>query len=169
MRLLTALLLPGGHRSAVGARLVAIDGVRSGDLVSVLLRRIAAKLGLSDTRRLRLLHAGKQLEPTAACGLSKGDTVHLVGSLDGGAPTLRRRQVGSASGAALPDAPCVSFYQGDAHGGSRVAELAWHASMHPDRAAFADAWVSTAERAAMPPHLGVILWWQWPHPRMEWT
>ena len=59
--------------------------------------------------------------------------------------------------AALPDAPCVSFYQGDAHGGSRVAELAWHASMHPDRGAFADAWVSTAERAAMPPHLGVIV------------
>ena len=88
---------------------------------------------------------------------SKGDTVHLVGGLDGGAPTLRRRQVGSASGAALPDAPCVSFYQGDAHGGSRVAELAWHASMHPDRGAFADAWVSTAERAAMAPHLGVIL------------
>ena len=104
-----------------------------------------------------MLHAGKQLEPTAACGLSKGDTVHLVGGLDGGAPTLRRRQVGSASGAALPDAPCVSFYQGDAHGGSRVAELAWHASMHPDRGAFADAWVSTAERAAMPPHLGVIV------------
>ena len=77
--------------------------------------------------------------------------------MDGGAPTLRRRQVGSASGAALPDAPCVSFYQGDAHGGSRVAELAWHASMHPDRGAFADAWVSTAERAAMPPHLGVIV------------
>ena len=73
------------------------------------------------------------------------------------APTLRRRQVGTASGAALPDAPCVSFYQGDAHGGSRVAELAWHASMHPDRGAFADAWVCTAERAAMPPHLGVIV------------
>ena len=29
--------------------------------------------------------------------------------------------------------------------------------MHPDRGAFADAWVSTAERAAMPPHLGVIV------------
>ena len=46
-----------------------LDGVRSGDLVLVLLRRIAAKLGLSEASRLRLLHAGKQLEPTAACGL----------------------------------------------------------------------------------------------------
>ena len=29
--------------------------------------------------------------------------------------------------------------------------------MHPDRGAFADPWVSTAERAAMPAHLGVIV------------
>ena len=61
--------LQGRHRT--------IDGVRSGDLVSVLLHRIAAKLGLSEASRLRLLHAGKQLEPTAACGLSKLSLIHI--------------------------------------------------------------------------------------------
>ncbi len=62
--------LDGSHRT--------LDGVRPSDLASAVLERIANKLGLSEASRLRLLHAGKQLEPTAACGLSKGDTVHLV-------------------------------------------------------------------------------------------
>ena len=64
-----------------------LDGVRSHDLASVVLRRIAAKLGLSEevaTRKLRLLKEGKELEASAACGLAKGDTVHVVAGLYGG-------------------------------------------------------------------------------------
>ena len=74
-----------------------LDGVRSGDLASTVLRRIAAKLGLSAVAasKVSLFKAGKLLASDAACGLSAGDTVHLVGKLNGGAPTLRRRQVGS--------------------------------------------------------------------------
>ena len=58
-----------------------LDGVRSDDTASTVLRRIAAKLGLSEAAlgQLRLLKAGKQLEPTGACGLAKGDTVYLAG------------------------------------------------------------------------------------------
>ena len=90
--------------------------------------------------------------------LAEGSTLRGGGDcLNVSAPTLRRREVMPASGAALPDAPCVSFYQGVAHGGSRIAECAWHAWMHPDRGAFADEFVSSAERAAMPKHLGVII------------
>ena len=66
-----------------------LAGVRSSDLASVVVGRIAAKLGLSKTAtsKVRLLKAGKQLEASAACGLAKGDTVHVVSGLDGGAPT----------------------------------------------------------------------------------
>ena len=76
-----------------------------------------------------------------------------------GAPAraLRPRANWRASGAALPEAPSVAFYQGHAHGGSRLAECSWIAWMHVDRGAFADAWVSSAERARMPSHLGVIV------------
>ena len=73
------------------------------------------------------------------------------------ARVLRPRANGQASGAALPEAPSVAFYQGHAHGGSRLAECIWIAWMHVDRGAFADAWVSSAERARMPSHLGVIV------------
>ena len=137
-----------------------LDGVRSTDTACSVLRRIAIKLGLDDARmmvQLRLIAGGKQLEPAVACGLAKGETVHVVGRIEGGAPTLRSRHVQPASGAALPNAPSVTFYQGDRHGGSRTAECSWFAWMHPDRGAFADAWVSAAERRAMPAHLGVIL------------
>ena len=54
----------------------------------------------------------------------------------------------------------MAFYQGEAHGGDRIAELRWSASMHPSRGSFADPWVSLAERqsmAARVPHLGVIV------------
>ena len=70
-----------------------LDGVRGGDLASDVLCRIAAKLGLRDEAagRLRLVRAGKQLEPEAACGLAAGDTVHMVGGLAGGHPTTRKR------------------------------------------------------------------------------
>ena len=63
-----------------------LDGVRSTDEASVVLRRIATKLGLAESAvtQLRLLRAGKQLEATAPCGLAKGDTVHVVGRLVGG-------------------------------------------------------------------------------------
>ena len=33
---------------------------------------------------MRLLKAGKQLEASAACGLAKGDTVHVLGRIEGG-------------------------------------------------------------------------------------
>ena len=49
--------------------------------------------------QLRLLKAGKQLELTAACGLAKGDTVHVVGGLDGG---LRLTEVPQLAGDAMP-------------------------------------------------------------------
>ena len=64
-----------------------LEGVRSDDLASTVLRRIAAKLGLSEevaTSKLRLLKEGKELEATAACELAKGDTVHVVAGLYGG-------------------------------------------------------------------------------------
>ena len=82
----------------------SLDGVCCDDTASAVLHRIAAKLGLSEaaTSRVRLVKAGKQLEPTVACGLAKGDTVHVLGRVEGG---IRHREVGSASGAALIDAP----------------------------------------------------------------
>jgi hypothetical protein len=63
-----------------------LDGVRSGDLASAVLTRIAAKLGLSEatTSQMRLVHAGKQLDLTVACGLAKGETVHVLGRIEGG-------------------------------------------------------------------------------------
>ena len=45
--------------------------------------------------------ASQQLEPTAACALSKFETVHLVGNLDGGAPTRRRLRWECCTGAAV--------------------------------------------------------------------
>ena len=95
--------------------------MRHDDLSSTVLRRIAAKLGLSEavTSTLRLIKAGKQLELTAAsCGLAKGDTVHVVGGLDGG---IRIREVESASGAALTDAPCATSSRPSLPTGSRMA------------------------------------------------
>ena len=72
----------------LGGKHGTLDGVARGDVASTVLRRIAAKLGLSEaaTSTLRLIKAGKALELTAACGLAKGDTVHVVGGLDGGLP-----------------------------------------------------------------------------------
>ena len=88
-----------------------------------MLTRIAAKLGLSEavtSSQLRLLKAGKQLEADAVCGLAKGDTVHVVGGLDGG---VRIREVELASGAALTDAPCATSSDGDDEGASDVASV----------------------------------------------
>jgi thymidylate kinase len=79
------------------------------------------------------------------------------GGLGGGARTLRRREVVHADPASLPEAPSICFYQGEAHGDARLVELAWYAWMHPARGAFADAWVSLEERAALPTHLGVVV------------
>ena len=62
-----------------------------------------------------------------------------------------------ASGAALPDAPSYTFYAGDQHGDCRLVELTWRAWMRVERGAFADKWISSAERAALPAHLGVIV------------
>ena len=136
-----------------------LDGVRSGDSARSVLYKIAAKLGVGKeaAARLRLVRAGKQLEPAAACALVKDETVHVIDGLGGGAPTLRPREVAPASGAALPAAPSVAFYQGGAHGGRRLAELTWMGWMSVDRGAFADTWVSAAERRRMPAHLGVIV------------
>ena len=120
-----------------------------------------AKLGHSEasTSECYLVREGKCLEFTDACGLSQHSTVHLTGRIDGGTHMrLRRRpQTESARSAALPDAPCVNFYQGKAHGDCRIAELAWYAWMTPDKGKFADPWVSWAQRADLPPHLGVIV------------
>ena len=104
----------------LGGKHGTLDGVRSDDLASAVLRRIAAKLGLGEAAasRVRLVKAGKQLESTAACGLAKGDTVHVVGGLDGG---LRIREVESASGDALTDAPGATSSDGDDEGASDVA------------------------------------------------
>ena len=82
-----------------------LDGVCCNDAASAVLRRIAAKLGVSEevaTSNLRLLKEGKELEPKAACRLRKGDTVHVMAGLLGGLPI---REVESARGAALTDAP----------------------------------------------------------------
>ena len=71
----------------LGGKHGALDGVCSDDTVSIVLHRIAAKLGVSEvaTSKLRLLKAGKQLQVSgAACGLVKGDTVHVLGTLRGG-------------------------------------------------------------------------------------
>ena len=71
----------------LGGKHGALDGVRSDDTVSTVLHSIAAKLGVSEvaTSKLRLLKAGKQLQVSgAACGLVKGDTVHVLGTLRGG-------------------------------------------------------------------------------------
>jgi hypothetical protein len=99
-----------------------LDGVCGDDSASAVLTRIAAKLGLRPAvarGQLRLLKAGKQLELTAAsCGLAKGDTVHVVGGLDGG---IRIREVESASGAALTDAPCATSSRPSLPTGSRMA------------------------------------------------
>ena len=85
------------------------------------------QLSPAPNSRLQLdcgsVRAGKQLEPAAACALVKDETVHVIDGLGGGAPILRRREVAPASGAALPAAPSVAFYQGGAHGGRRLAEL----------------------------------------------
>ena len=75
----------------------------------------------------------------------------------GDGPPTTRRAPAPASYTSLPDAPIVNIYQGPAHGGDRLAECVWMAWMDPARGAFADAWVSHAERAAMAKHLGVIL------------
>lgn len=48
-----------------------------------MLRRIAVKMGISDME-LRLLKAGRQLDPEAPCALLRGETVHVAGRLDGG-------------------------------------------------------------------------------------
>ena len=138
-----------------------LDGVQVTDSGSTVLRRIMAKLGHSEasTSECYLVREGKCLEFTDACGLSQHSTVHLTGRIDGGTHMrLRRRpQTESARSAALPDAPCVNFYQGKAHGDCRIAELAWYAWMTPDKGKFADPWVSWAQRADLPPHLGVIV------------
>ena len=71
----------------LGGKHGALDDVCSDDTVSTVLHRIAAKLGVSEvaTSKLRLLKAGKQLQVSgAACGLVKGDTVHVLGTLRGG-------------------------------------------------------------------------------------
>ena len=87
-----------------------------------MLRRIAAKLGLSEaaTSTLRLIKAGKVLDLSAASLLAKGDTVHVLSRLDGG---IRIREVESASGAALTDAPCATSSDGDAEDASDVADV----------------------------------------------
>jgi pentatricopeptide repeat protein len=99
-----------------------LDGVRHDDLSSTVLRRIAAKLGLSEavTSTLRLIKAGKVLDLSAASLLAKGDTVHVLSRLDGG---IRIREVESASGAALTDAPCATSSDGDAEDASDVANV----------------------------------------------
>ena len=98
-----ALLFPSiclALRSISSLRSRPLDGVRSGDLASTVLRRIAGKLGLSAVAasKVRLFKAGKQLASEADCGLVKGDTVHLVGGLHGGAHTKNtaRRSSGVA-------------------------------------------------------------------------
>ena len=97
-----------------------LDGVRHDDLSSTVLRRIAAKLGLSEavTSTLRLIKAGKVLDLSAASLLAKGDTVHVLSRLDGG---IRIREVESASGAALTDAPCATSSRPSLPTGSRMA------------------------------------------------
>ena len=99
-----------------------LDGVRSDDTASTVLCRIAAKLGLSEaaTSTLRLIKAGKALDLSAASLLAKGDTVHVLSRLDGG---IRIREVESASGAALTDAPCATSSDGDAEDASDVANV----------------------------------------------
>ena len=99
-----------------------LNGVRHDDLSSTVLRRIAAKLGLSEavTSTLRLIKAGKVLDLSAASLLAKGDTVHVLSRLDGG---IRIREVESASGAALTDAPCATSSDGDAEDASDVANV----------------------------------------------
>ena len=136
-----------------------LDGVRSDDSTVTVIEAIAIKIDGSKHAAcmLSLIREGKVLKREEACGLSSGDTVHVVARLAGGAPVLRNRRTGRASGSELPPAPVVSFYQGERHGGERYAELAWYSHMDPAKGSFADPWISAEERAALPPHLGVIV------------
>jgi hypothetical protein len=63
-----------------------LDGVRADDSAGAVLRRIAAKTGVSQTMAatLRLAKGRNELDLHAPCGLGKGDTVHVLGRLDGG-------------------------------------------------------------------------------------
>ena len=137
-----------------------LDNVRSFHTHACVLRCIVEKLGgdhVQAASHFRLVKEGKTLEPNESGLLQAGDTVHVLARLRGGAPALRSRRTAPACGASLPEAPIVSFFQGKAHGGQRIVELGWLATMHPDKGAFADPWVSPAERAAMPAHLGIYV------------
>ena len=71
-----------------------------------------------------------------------------------------RPRPGEAPLSALSAAPVVRLYEGPKHGGDRVAECEWLATDAVENGAFADRWVSAADRARMAahaPHLGVIV------------
>ena len=63
-----------------------LNGVRAADSAGVVLRRIATKTDVSEemAAALRLMKAGRAMDLCAPCGLVKGETVHVVGRLDGG-------------------------------------------------------------------------------------
>ena len=71
-----------------------------------------------------------------------------------------RPRPGAAPISALPAAPVVRIYDGPKHGGDRITECEWLATDAIESGAFADRWVSAADRAhltAHAPHLGVIV------------